>query len=182
MTSSLEAFHFNARKSGQIFKQLCKERGISRASLAAQSGLSYDTVDNCLKGRNELSFERVFKFCVVLGLPIEAYMMLMLQDEDIDFNDEVLLYDIAKGDSTAISEADVSPVPASVPNSVSDAAAAATVPATPPQPPCAGYSREEMQSALERQERCHAEHLADLRDQISRQDQIIRQLISAGRG
>ena len=177
MTYSLESFHFNPQKSGQIFRQLCKERGITKAALAARSGLSYDTVDNCLKGRSEITFERVFKFCVVLGLPIEAYMLLLLKDEDIDFADDVLLYDLHNDDVKPISDERVPEVPSAVPDSVVDAASAAVGAAPAPPAIPSGYSRDEMRALLDRIEHTHAAHVADLREQLARQYQIIRQLI-----
>ena len=180
MTHTLESFHFNTKKSGEIFKTLCKERGITRSVLAARSGLAYDTVDNCLKGRSEISFERVFKFCTILGMPIENYMLLLLKDEDYDFADDVLLYDLKADDTTPISDATVPEIPAPVPDAVADAAAAVATSA--PVPPSATapvvYTREEMDAVLELQERKHAAHVADLKEQLVRQDGLIRLLIA----
>lgn len=178
MSHSLVTFHFNPQKAAQIFKQLKKERGISDTVLAARTGLSYDTVTNCLKGRSDLSFERVFKFCVVLGLPIESFMRLMLKDEDIDFADDVLLYNISNGEQLPISDENVDDVPHAVPESVADAAsAAAALPiVTPVQ---AGvYTKEELALLLDRQERQHHEHAQDLRAQLEQQAETIRLLIS----
>lgn len=179
MSESLITFRFNPQKSAQIFKQLCKERGIKRQSLASRTGISYDTVENCLKGRGDLSFERVFKFCVVLGLPIESYMRLMLKDEDIDFADDVLLYNLANGEQLPISDDIVDDVPHAVPASVADAAtAAAALPIVPPVSTTGAiYTKDELAAILDRQDRSFASHVSDLRKQLEYQEKLISNLL-----
>ena len=178
MSHSLVTFHFNPQKAAQIFKQLKKERGISDTVLAARTGLSYDTVTNCLKGRSDLSFERVFKFCTVLGLPIESVMRRMLKDEHIDFADDVLLYNISNGEQLPISDDIVSDVPNDIPPSVADAAtAAAALPILSPVQP-GTYTKEELTILLDRQERQHHDHTQDLRAQLAQQAETIKLLIS----
>lgn len=178
MLETLESFHFNARKSGQIFKQLCKERGVSQAALAAQTGVSYDTVGNVLAGKiQDIQFERVFKFCAVLGVPIEVYMLLMLKDEEIDFRDQVLLYNPAKDESTPVSD-----VPDKTPSPVTEAVAAAAQAATVPQemqeivPEGRNmYTRDDLVALLNRMERQHAQHIAHLQEQFAQERAAARE-------
>lgn len=126
MTHSLISFHFNPIKLGQICKQYAKDRGISQAIMAARTGLSYDTVGNIYAGKvQKIPLEYVFKFCVVLGIPIEVLMMLMLKDESIDFADQVLLYDTVDDKAVPVEDVVPSMVAGSVPESVADAAASA---------------------------------------------------------
>ena len=126
MDQSLITFHFNALKAGQIIKQFCEVRGISKASLAAKTGVSYDTVDNFFRGMvKEVQFERIFKYCVVLGVPLELFTLQWLEGEHIDFADEVLLYN---PDSKASTAAELPPgtVADSVPDTVAAVADAVT--------------------------------------------------------
>lgn len=186
MAQTLESYHFNARKAGQIFRQLCKERGISQASLAAQTGTSYDTVGNVFAGKvQDIPFERVFKFCCVLGIPVESYMMLMLTDEDIDFLDRVPLYDSHEGEITAASDVDPAHVTAPVPDTVvAVAEAAAAADPTPAEAlaaassPCTGYAREDVSLLLDRIERQHLRHIEDFRASQSVMYDLIKTLVS----
>lgn len=107
---TLAAFHFDPKKSGQIFKDAAKEKGLSHQKVADLTGITYDTVSNSFGGKiNELSFERVFKFCAAFGIPVDAYIMMMLQDENIDFSERVLFFDSIR--EQAVSYAQVSPEP-----------------------------------------------------------------------
>lgn len=102
MPQSLQGFHFNSRKFGLIIKKMAQEKGISQASMAAQTGLSYDIVGNTYTGKTaKIPAEYVFKMCVVLGVSIEVIMMLMLKDEPVDFLDSVMLYDTTQNDVVA---------------------------------------------------------------------------------
>lgn len=186
MAHSLESFHFNARKAGQIFRQLCKERGVSQASLAAQSGTSYDTVGNVFAGKvQDIPFERVFKFCCVLGIPIESYMMLMLTDEDIDFADRVLLYNSHEDEIIPASDIDPAQATAPVPDTVvavAEAAASAEPPHADAVPsvvsPCTGYSRDDVSLLLDRIERQHLRHTEDLRANQAVMHELVKTLVS----
>ena len=126
MSHNIVSFHFNPLKCGQIIRQYAKNRGISQEALAARIGISYDTMGNIYAGKvQKIPLEYVFKFCVVLGIPIEVLMMLMLKDENIDFADQVLLYDNADDKTVPVEAVVPSLVAGPVPESVADAAASA---------------------------------------------------------
>lgn len=132
MSYSLVSYHFNPYKIGQIVKQYAKNRGISQTVMASKTGLSYDTVGNIYAGKvQKIPFEYIFKICVVLAIPVEVIMMLMLKDEDIDFEDEVLLYDTSEDKPVPVSDAVPTLIAGSVPDAVADTvvAVAAVVPA-----------------------------------------------------
>ena len=190
MPKSLQAFHFNARKSGQIFKQLCHEKGISQSAIAARTGISYDTVGNVFAGKvQDVTFEKAFKFCVVLGVPIEVYMMLMLKDEEIDFRDDILLYDIQQDDVVPVTVMEATPVPSPVTESVTAvAAAAAAAPAPVQDPHVSTFTRDDISAVVDRLDRRHAAEIAELKAQHRQEldlferhyedaQQLIRQLI-----
>lgn len=133
MSASLKAFHFNPVKFGQILRQLCKDKGVTIAYLHKSTDITRDTIENIIRGSvRDVKFEQIFKFCVVLGLPIEALMLLMLKDEDIDFMDQVLLYD--NKEDEAIPASDLDSVPGFVPDTVVAAAEAVAAAENPPQP------------------------------------------------
>lgn len=168
MSYSLVSFHFNPYKLGQICKQYAKDRGISQAAMAARTGLSYDTVGNIYAGKvQKIPLEYVFKLCVVLAIPIEVIMMLMLKEEDIDFADQVMIYDTAKEETVPVEDAVPTLAPSTVPETVVDTAvavAAAPVPELPASDhPHNGYTSEEMHAIIERVKAAHAAHLADVK-------------------
>lgn len=166
MPQNLVSFHFDPRKSGQIIKQLCKERGVSQASLAAQTGMSYDTITNCIGGKvQDLRFERVFKFCVVLGIPMEAYLLLMLKDEDIDFLDDVLLYDVKDNETTPATEIPAEILPEAVPDTVVAAvtAVADTTPDANTTPTLPHYARDDVSAYVAVLDKFHDARVADLK-------------------
>lgn len=186
MSYDLSAFHFNPRKAGQIFKQLCKDRGVSKSSLAKKCGTTFDTVDNIFAGKvQDITFERVFKFCVVLGIPIEVYMLLMLKDEDIDFNDQVLLYSTTEDD--VIPASNVDQIPSTVPDTVTvaaEAVAAAETPSSDVRPhadkTCSGYSREDITMLLDRMERQHVRQTEELQATNQRLCKIFELMLTQG--
>ena len=117
MACDLVHFHFNPVKTGQIIKQLFLDRGMSMSALAKKTGITYDTLDNVIRGRvQDIKFECLFKICCVLGTPIEVLMLLMMKDEDVDFADQILLYDNRQDE--AIPATDIDSVPSSVPDTV----------------------------------------------------------------
>lgn len=132
MTYDLIHFHFNPVKTGQIIKQLCNDRGMSMASLAKKTGITYDTMDNIFRGRVDVKFEQLFKVCCVLGLPIEALLLTMLKDEDVDFRDQILLYDNREDEAIPATNLDV--VPSVVPDTVIAAAEAVAAAEVLPEP------------------------------------------------
>lgn len=186
MPDSLISFHFNPRKSGQIFKQLCKERGVSQAVLAAKTGTSYDTVGNVFSGKvQDIQFERVFKFCTALGVPLEVYMMMMLKDENIDFEDQVLLYNPQKDDVTPVSDMESTQIPSPVSDAVVAAAVAATAVPAPDAVSISDdtrivYAREDVTAILDRFERQHARQTADLLTVNERLCRIFEMMITQG--
>lgn len=90
MKKTLKDFHFDPEKSGQILKSWAKGAGKSYQKVAEETNYSYDTINNSLHGKiKELSLERVFKVSVCTGHSVCEYIRLMLQDEDIDFADQI---------------------------------------------------------------------------------------------
>ncbi len=90
MAKNLLTFHFDPEKSGRILKGWAKNAGVSQQTIADDTGYTYDTINNSLHGKvKELSLERVFKIAVRTGHSVCEYIRLMLQDEDIDFADQI---------------------------------------------------------------------------------------------
>ena len=151
MAQSLVQFHFNPIKFGQIIRTTAKEKGVSPASMAAKTGLSYDTVGNIYSGKvQKIPFEYIFKMCVVLGVSVEVMMLLMLKDEDIDFFDDVFLYDTQEDTMIPAPEAVPTMVPGPVPDAVANVAiAAANTDPSPTDPPAGYYTIEDINRAVE---------------------------------
>jgi DNA-binding Xre family transcriptional regulator len=100
-----------------------------------QTGITRDTFDNILRGSvHDIKFEQLFKICCVLEIPVAVIEMLMIRDEDIDFADQVVMYDAANNDVLPVSDVDAEqvPVPTTV-VAVAEAVAAAENPPTPTQ-------------------------------------------------
>lgn len=90
MAQSLRDFHFDQDKSGKILNRWAKDAGVSIKTLGEDTGYTFDTTNNSLHGKiKELSLERVFKFSVRTGHSVCEYIRMMLQDEDIDFADQI---------------------------------------------------------------------------------------------
>ena len=174
MSQSLEQFHFNPIKFGQVIRTFAKDRGVSQVSMAAKTGLSYDTVGNIYTGKvQKIPFEYVFKICVVLGIAMEVLETLMLKAEDIDFVDQVLLYDTQKDTTIPINDAVPSHVPGPVPESVANAAIAATN-APPPSSdvPAGYYTIEDLNRAVAQANAKHEliiAHMAESREHLIKQ-------------
>jgi DNA-binding Xre family transcriptional regulator len=123
MPQSLEMFHFNPVKFGLIVRQMAKEKRISQATMAARTGMSYDTVGNIYTGKiQKFPFEYVFKMCVVMEVSIEVLMLLMLKDEDVNFSERVLLYDTQKDEVVPVPDVLPSMIPGVVTDAVADTA------------------------------------------------------------
>lgn len=185
MPQSLEMFHFNPVKFGLIAKQSAKEKGISQASMAARTGLSYDTVGNIYTGKiQKFAFEHVFKICVVLGMSLEVMELLLLKDEEIDFMDGVLLYDTAADDVVPVQDVLPSMTPGPVTDTVMDTAIEATEkPKDNADIPYGFYTKDEvmervehatkhlsveidhLRSALKSAEEKNERHISDLKEQ-----------------
>lgn len=166
MTQSLEQFHFNPIKFGQIIKTTAKEKGVSPTSLASKTGLSYDTIGNIYSGKvQKVPFEHIFKICVVLGTSVEVMMMLMLKDEDIDFLDDVLLYDTQDDTTVSMPETVPSLVPGPVSATVANAAMAATIaPQAQTDPPAGYYTLEDLNRAVDQVNSKHEAVIAHMKE------------------
>lgn len=83
---TIAAFHFDTEKSGLILRTFLSDAKISRAECAKQIGLSYDALDDSLKGRNKDSkMELVVKICYLTGHTVHEWCELMLDgvNEDV---------------------------------------------------------------------------------------------------
>lgn len=90
MAQNLQNFHFDQDKSGKILSKWAKDAGVSIKTLGDDTGYTFDTANNSLHGKiKDLSLERVFKFATRTGHSVCEYILLMLQDEDIDFADQI---------------------------------------------------------------------------------------------
>lgn len=133
MIYNLAGYHFNQLKTGQIFKQLRQATGMSITSAAKKTGITSDTIENIERGLVQgIKFEAFFKLCVAYGTSMEAVTLLMLAGDDIDYRDQIMLYQ-PKEDS--IIPADVlDSVPSVVPDTAVAAAEAVAAAKNPPQP------------------------------------------------
>lgn len=166
MAISLQQYHFNSIKFGEITKQYAKSRGISKAALAGRVGVSYDTMDCVYRGSvQKISFELVFKIACVLAVPMEVIAMLWIKDDDIDFREMILHYD-ANHDKTVLVPNDM---PSFVPDAVADTAAAVAA----SEPPLAVIETTQQHHAeTDRLEAVYAAHVADLREQLAHERAI----------
>lgn len=90
MAQNLQTFHFDQDKSGKILNKWAKDSGVSIKTLGDDTGYTFDTINNSLHGKiKDLSLERVFKIATRTGHSVCEYILLMLQDEDIDFADQI---------------------------------------------------------------------------------------------
>ena len=134
MPQTLEQFHFNAVKLGQILKQFCIDKHVSKTVLAKETGISRDTIKHIFTGSvQEIPFEKLFKICVVLGVPMVVIEMLMIKDEDIDFADRIVLYDTTTGAALPVTEVDTEQI--AVPDTVVAVAEAVAATERPVEPP-----------------------------------------------
>lgn len=171
---SLDNYKLNLVKTGVILQELRETRKMSRSYVADSIGVSTDVIGNLEKGLGGLSLERSIKLCVLYEIPLVALELLIVKDEDIDFRDSILVYDHQNDDATPITDESVPEVPGVIPDSVVEAAASVdtSVPHIPHD-----IHLGEHKAMIETLLRVHSEHVADLREQLARQDQIIRQLL-----
>lgn len=160
MAHSLVSFTFNSVKAGKIIRHMRDEHDLSNDDIEDLTGIPAETVKNLIRGTAGLTLERVFKLCVVFQIPLESFVALMVEGEDIDFADQILMYDPTQSKSTPITDASVTPIADTIPDAVAEAALSA--PHAPP---------------ILRPEEYHATNANDLRAEIARQDYIIRQLL-----
>lgn len=87
---TIAEFHFDTVKSGGILRQFLSDAKISRAECAKQIGLSYDALDDSLKGRNkESKMELVVKICFLTGRTVHEWCELMLDGVNEDVAEKV---------------------------------------------------------------------------------------------
>lgn len=133
MPQNLVQFHFNPSKLGQILLQFSLQYNVNKSALSKKTGISRDTITNIFSGdTQEVSFEKLFKICCVLGVPMVVIEKLMVQDEDIDFADKIVMYDTSSGDVLPATEVDIGKMP--VPETVLAAAEAVAAADNPPDP------------------------------------------------
>ena len=114
MACSLAQFHFNSVKLGRILMHFAEERGIGKGALSRMTGISRDTITNIFNGdTQEVSFEKVFKMCVAFGVPMIAFEKLGVLDEDTDFADKIVMYDVASGEVLPATVVDIKSMPVS---------------------------------------------------------------------
>ena len=131
MPQNLVQFHFNPSKLGQILLQFSLQYNVSKSALSKKTGISRDTITNIFSGdTQEVSFEKLFKICCVLGVPMVVIEKLMVKDEDIDFADKIVMYDTASGDILPATEVSLDKMP--VPDTVIAAAEAVAAADNPP--------------------------------------------------
>ena len=179
MTHNYEDFKLDLVKAGAILQSLRDECNMSRSYTAEHLGETQDIIRNIEKGYGALSLERAIKFCMLYEIPIITLVMMLTKDSPQEVRNAILVYDHKNDDATPITDASVPNIPALIPDTVVEAAEAA--PAVAPIIPAPTlpehYSREDIRALLGRMEHAHSEHVADLREQLVRQDQIIRQLL-----
>lgn len=90
MQKTIQSYHFDQKKVGEILKKWVKDSGLSYSEVAEQTGYSLDTINNSLSGKiKEPSLERVFKIAVLTGHSVCEFLRLMLEGEEIDFADRI---------------------------------------------------------------------------------------------
>ena len=176
MPIPLSDYHFSAEKSASIFNKYRIELGMSYGAVERRTGIPRDTLGNIFSRKvRDIKLETAFKLCVCFGIPFMVYLQLMLNDEDTDFMDEVLLYDPRQDKVIPVGDHDVT-ASAVVPDSVA-AVATATPVILPPASAPDSYTREELTAILDRVCACHEQHVADMRANAERQQEIIYRLI-----
>ena len=159
MACSLAQFHFNSVKLGQILMHFAEERGIGKGALSRMTGISRDTITNIFNGdTQEVSFEKVFKMCVAFGVPMIAFEKLGVLDEDTDFADKIVMYDIASGEVLPATVVDIKSMP--VPETVVAVAEAVAAVDNSSQPAQSTRTTEEYVTFLQ----AHIERLTALLD------------------
>lgn len=87
---TLAEFHFDKEKSGEILRRWVDDSGYTRNQIAEKIGMPVHTLNNSLYGKvQDLSVDRTFKIAVVTGHSVCEYIRLMLQDENIDFAEDI---------------------------------------------------------------------------------------------
>ena len=165
MSYTLKNFHFNPQKLAQILKQLFKEHNASNSYVSRSTDISRDIIDNLTSGKNQdIKFEQLFKICCLFEIPLSVIEMLMIKDEDIDFADKIVYYDVAKGDILPAADVEEAPLPVS--DTVVAVAEAVAATDKPPQPAQPTKSAEDHIAFLQ----AHIERLAALLELAMRKE------------
>lgn len=83
---TIDVFHFDKEKSGNLLKKWLKENGLSQHHAANLTGIHQDTLFNCLSGRvQDIKFETVFKIALITGHTVDDYIREMLDGIDVPF-------------------------------------------------------------------------------------------------
>ena len=83
---TIDVFHFDKEKSGNLLKKWLKECGLSQHHAADLTGIHQDTLFNCLSGRvQDIKFETVFKIALITGHTVDDYIREMLEGLDVPF-------------------------------------------------------------------------------------------------
>ena len=162
MTHTLVSFTLNTAKAGKIIRELKGEHGYTNDDIDELTGISSDTVKKLISGKAALTLERAFKLCVLFKIPLESLVALLLEGENIDFADQILTYDPTKSEALPITDESVTPIADTIPETVVEAAL--SVPAVP-------VVRVPEEAPLT------SGRIEDLKEEIARQDYIIRQLL-----
>jgi hypothetical protein len=91
---SIKTFHLDRKKSGELLKAAFHGAyGVKRVyrEVAEETDIPLDTVSNCLQAKNDISLERLIKFCLVSNMPLVDYLKAMFDGVDIDFRDQLHL-------------------------------------------------------------------------------------------
>lgn len=87
---SLAQFHFDKEKSGKILRKWAEDCGLTRQELSDKTGIPVATLNNSLYGKvQDLTIDRTFKIATATGHCLCEYIKLQLEDENIDFANEV---------------------------------------------------------------------------------------------
>lgn len=129
---SLFTYRFNPLKIGAALRQLKKVSGHTPDDIEDKTGISADTTKNLLKGKGVLTLERALKYCVVFKIPIESFVALLIEGDDIDFADQILTYDPTKSKTTPLTADEVTPIADTLPETVVEATLAAAEASPPP--------------------------------------------------
>lgn len=102
MQKSLTSFSFDKVKAGQILRRYLDNADISQRQAAPLLGMTDDMLSNVLRGQNkEISFERVFKICILSGHSMCEFLTDMMDGEDVDFADRIHAFCANPADSAA---------------------------------------------------------------------------------
>lgn len=87
---TIAEFHFDTVKSGAILLDFLNDANISKAKAAKSIGLSYDALDDSLKGKNkESKMELVVKLCYLTSRTIREWCERMLEGVNDDVAEKV---------------------------------------------------------------------------------------------